>query len=129
MNPAHNEIDGHPGAIYSRSVVNPLNKLSNSAMGNITSCLRHISTLGECCRDNTKAIANSKSASPAMSGAKPGHAYKNLIIDQPDSSTHSREYSEKQEEVYLQVTVLSKKLRTEDDGTIILSPISESFVS
>ena len=41
----------------------------------------------------------------------------------------SSKYSEKQEEVYVQVTVLAKKLRTEDDGTIILSTISESCVS
>ena len=98
-------------------------------MGNITSYLRHTGTLGEC-GDDTKAIDNSKSALPAMSAAGPGHAGNGLIIDHPDSSTRSREYSEKQEEVYVQDTVLSKKLRTEDDGTIIPSPIrSESFVS
>ena len=63
-----------------------------------------------------------------MSAAEPGHAGNGLIIGQPDSA-RSREYSEKQEEVYVQDTVLSKKLRTED-GTIIPSPIrSESLVS
>ena len=99
-------------------------------MGNTTSYLRHTGTLGEF-GDDTKAIDNSKSALPAMSSAGPGHAGNGLIIDQPDSSTRSREYSEKQEEVvYVQDTVPSKKLRTEDDGTIIPSPIrSESFVS
>ena len=96
-------------------------------MGNIRSYLKHTGTLGEC-GDDTKAIDNRKSALPAMSSAEPGHASNDLPIDQPDSSTRSREYSEKQEEVYVQVTVLSKKL-TEDDGTIILSPISESLVS
>ena len=94
-------------------------------MGNNTSHLRHTSTSGEC--DDDSAIDNTKSDS--TSAAKPGHASNNLIIDQPDSSTRSREYSEKQEEVFVQVTVLSKKLRTEEDGTIILSPVSESLVS
>ena len=98
-------------------------------MGNIRSYLKHTGTLGEC-GDDTKAIDNRKSALPAISSAEPGHASNDLSIDQPDSSTRSREYSEKQEEVYVQDTVLSKKLRTEDDGTIIPSPIrSESYVS
>ena len=98
-------------------------------MGNIVSYLRHAGILGEF-GDDTKAIDNSKIALPAMSAAGPGHAGNDLPIDHPDSSTHSREHSEKQEEVYVQDTVFSKKLRTEDDGTIIPSPIrSESFVS
>ena len=84
-------------------------------MGNIRSHLRLTSAPGECDDDSTI--------------AEPGHASTNLIIDQPDSSTRSREYSKKQEGVYVQVTVLSKKLRTEEDGTITLSPISESLVS
>ena len=39
----------------------------------------------------------------------------------PSKMLRSKNYSEKQEEVYFHVTVLAKKLRTEDDGTIILS--------
>ena len=96
-------------------------------MGNITSYLRHTSTPGECDNGTDRAIDNTKSDS--TSAAELGHASNNLIINQPDSSIRSRECSEKQEEVYVQVTVLSKKLRTEEDGTIILSPVSESLVS
>ena len=95
-------------------------------MGNNTSHLRHTSTPGECDNGTDRTIDNTKSDS--TSAAEPGHTSNNLIIDQPDSSIRSRECSEKQEEVHVQVTVLSKKLRTED-GTIILSPVSESFVS
>ena len=94
-------------------------------MGNIRSYLRLTSTPRECDDDS----ASDNSESDSMSAAEPGHASNNLIIDQPDSSTRSREYSEKQEEVYVQVTVLSKKIRTKEDGVIILSPISESLVS
>ena len=97
-------------------------------MGNITNHLRHTSTPGECDNGTDRAIDNTKSDS--TSAAEPGHASNNLIIDQPDSGIRSRECSEKQEEpVYVQVTVLSKKLRTEEDGTITLNPISESLVS
>ena len=94
-------------------------------MGNIRSHLRLTSTPRECDDDS----ASDSSKSDSMSAAEPGHASDNLIIDQPDSSTRSREYSEKQEEVYVHVTVLSKKIRTEEDGVIILSTISESLVS
>ena len=65
-------------------LINQLNKLSNSAMGNIISFLRHTGTLGEC-GDDTKAIDNSKSALPAMSAAEPGHAGNGLIIGQSES--------------------------------------------
>ena len=44
------------------------------------------------------------------------------VNDQPDGA---RDHGE----VYVQVAVLSKKLGTKDDGTIILSPLSESLVS
>lgn len=44
------------------------------------------------------------------------------VTDQPDGTTDHGE-------IYVQVTVLSKKLGTAEDGTILLSPLSESLVS
>ena len=44
------------------------------------------------------------------------------VTDQPDGARDEGE-------IYVQVTVLSKKLGARDDGTIILSPLSESLVS
>ena len=45
------------------------------------------------------------------------------VTDQPDDAR------DREEAVYVQVTVLSKKVGTQEDGTIILSPFSESLVS
>ena len=45
------------------------------------------------------------------------------VTDQPDGAR------DQEEAVYVQVTVLSKKVGTREDGTIILSPPSESLVS
>ena len=89
-------------------------------MGNRTSHLRHTSSLGEC-KDDC-AINNRNGISTNTSNS-------HLTTDQPDSDAHIQEQGEDQEEIYVQVTVHSKKLRTQKDGTIILSPISESIVS
>ena len=43
-------------------------------------------------------------------------------LDQPDSAGEDRR-------VYVQVTILSEKLRVKEDGTILLSSLSESLVS
>ena len=66
---------------------------------------------------NDKAVDNTENAN------------RDLIIDNPDSSLQEQGTCKEREEVYVQVTVFSKKLRTEEDGTIILSPLSESHVS
>ena len=70
-----------------------------------------------CELENDKAVDNTDSAN------------RDLTIDNPDSSLQEQGTCKEREEVYVQVTVFSKKLRTEEDGTIILSPISESHVS
>ena len=67
--------------------------------------------------ENDKAVDNTESAN------------RDLTIDNPDSNLQEQGICKEREEVYVQVTVLSKKLRTEEDGTIILSPISELLVS
>ena len=91
----------------------------------------HTSSLGEC--ENDKAINNRNGVSPDECLDKcfslKISANSHQTTDQPDSVAHIQEQCEEQEEIYVQVTVRSKKLRTQKDGTIILSPISESIVS
>ena len=82
-------------------------------MGNITSILGLTSSLGS----NRKGVS--------ISAVNSNH----LTNGKPDRITHIQEQDEGQEEIHVQVTVRSKKLRTEEDGTIILSPISECIVS
>ena len=52
--------------------------------------------------------------------SKPGASWP--VTEQPDGARNHGE-------IYVQVMVLSKKVGTKDDGTIILSPLSESLVS
>ena len=93
-------------------------------MGNIISHLIRTNLLGEC--ENDKAIHDRNNG---VSTSTFENANNHLTTDQPDSVAHIREESEEQEEIYVQFTVCAKKLRTQKDGTITLSPISESIVS
>ena len=96
-------------------------------MGNIVlSYLGFTSSPGES-EDDKAAINNRKGVSISSSEHANGHLI--MTTDQPDSVAHIRDQGEEKEEIYVQVTVLTKKLRTKKDGTIILSPISESLVS
>ena len=93
-------------------------------MGNKTSRhSTHTSSLGEC--ENDKPINDRNVVS--ISASKNANSHQ--TTDQPDSVAHIQEQGEDQEEIHVQVTVLAKKLKTQEDGTIILSPISESIVS
>ena len=97
-------------------------------MGNIISHLRRTISLGEC--ENDKAIHDrNNGVSTSVSTSTFENANNHLTTDQPDSVAHIREESEEQEEIYVQFTVCARKLRTQKDGTITLSPISESIVS
>ena len=97
-------------------------------MGNKTSRhSRHTSSLGEC--ENDKAINDRNVVSTSVSISASENVNSHQTSDQPDSVAQIREQGEEQEEIYVQVTVLSKKLKKQKDGTIILSPISESIVS
>ena len=93
-------------------------------MGN-KSYLGFTSSPGEREDDRDKAINNRKGVSTSASE----HANSHLTTDHTDSVAHIRDQGEEKEEIYVQVTVLTKKLRTKKDRTIMLSPISESLVS
>ena len=67
--------------------------------------------------DNGKSVFVAASYSNGAYATDP-----NRGCDQPDSARAE------EEDVYVQVTILSKKVNTEDE-TIILSPLSESLVS
>ena len=84
-------------------------------MGNLTNRQNNAPAASEL--ESDKAVDNTKRANS------------DLTTDQPDSVLQEQSNCEENQEVYAKVTVLSKILRTEEDGAIILSPISKSTVS